>query len=244
MAMPTCGAARPIPFPEHPYPTTAASILAVCHHEADLVMVFGGARHRRCPAPALPRPPRSAAAPPCWPDAPASGCHGRCANSTAGSSPSLKAGPTPAGCTRITAGPAAQLPDRHAAGGSRSRPGGLAIGLEPTLRPGRRHFNGSLRLQPFDSGFSTDLTCWFARKTSNCWAHRTGIAGDHTGGACRPAPPMGRPDPARRGRECTGLDAVAPPRGWLLLAPLIALPLLWRTPPAGARQLKQRMPSA
>ncbi|MFA1687934.1 hypothetical protein ACDY99_31045, partial [Achromobacter dolens] len=40
-------------FLEHPYPTTAASILAVCHHEADLVMVFGGARHQKLPCPDL-----------------------------------------------------------------------------------------------------------------------------------------------------------------------------------------------
>ena len=88
-------------FLEHPYPTTAASILAVCHHDADLVMVFDGARHLSLACPASPPPAVSAAAPRWWPDALASGCRGRWASSTGRSSLSLKAGLTPVGWARI-----------------------------------------------------------------------------------------------------------------------------------------------
>lgn len=147
-------------FLEHPYPTTAASILAVCHHEADLVMVFGGARHQPLP------------------------CPGLAASTAFRGGATLLAGRAGEWLPRemreldgrviavVEGGPYAswlhahhpqvrlrQLPDRHAAlAAVESGLADVAIGLEPTLRPlVRRHFNGSLRLQPFDSGFSTDL---------------------------------------------------------------------------------------
>ncbi|MGG2099350.1 hypothetical protein [Stenotrophomonas sp. NRRL B-14846] len=160
-------------FLEQPYPTTAASILAVCHHEADLVMVFGGARHQALPCPDL---------------AASSRFRGGATLLAGRASEWLPREMHELG-TRVVAvvegGPYAgwlhahhpqvrlrHLPDRYAAlAAVESGLADVAIGLEPTLRPlVRRHFNGSLRLQSFDSGFSTDLYLLVRHEDSSCWA--------------------------------------------------------------------------
>lgn len=219
-------------FLEHPYPTTAASILAVCHHEADLVMVFGGARHQALP------------------------CPGLAASTPFRGGATLLAGRAGEWLPRemreldgrviavVEGGPYAswlhahhpqvrlrQLPDRHAAlAAVETGLADVAIGLEPTLRPlVRRHFNGSLRLQPFDSGFSTDLYLLVRREDQQLLgrieqALREITLEEHAGLLHLWA---GQTLPAAAGNALDWMQA-SPPRGWLLLAPLlIALPLLW-----------------
>ncbi|MCU1067745.1 ATP-binding protein [Stenotrophomonas maltophilia] len=220
-------------FLERPYPTTAASILAVCHHEADLVMVFGGARHQSLPCPDL------------------------AASRRFRGGATLLAGRTGEWLPRemreldgrvvavVEGGPYAgwlrahhpqirlqQLPNRYAA--LKAVESGLAdaaIGLEPTLRPlVRRHFNGSLRLQSFDSSFSTDLYLLVRHEDRQLLeriqqALREITLEEHAGLLRLWA---GQTLPAAAGNALDWMQA-SPPRGWLLLAPLlIALPLLWR----------------
>jgi two-component system sensor histidine kinase EvgS len=220
-------------FLEHPYPTTAASILAVCHHEADLVMVFGGARHQALPCP----------------DLAASGRFRGGATLLAGRAGEwlpremreldgrviavVEGGPY-AGWLRAHH-PKVQLqhlPDRHAAlAAVETGQADVAIGLEPTLRPlVRRYFNGSLRLQPFDSDFSTDLYLLVRQEDQQLLgrieqALREITLEEHAGLLHLWA---GQTLPAAAGNALDWMQA-SPPRGWLLLAPLlIALPLLWR----------------
>ncbi|MDA5337020.1 ATP-binding protein [Stenotrophomonas maltophilia] len=220
-------------FLEHPYPTTAASILAVCHHDADLVMVFDGARHLSLACPGLA----------------ASGRFRGGATLVAG-----RAGewlPRQMGeldgqvIAVVEGGPYAgwlgahhpqirlkQMPDRHAAlSAVESGLADMAIGIESTLRPlVRRHFNGRLRLQPFDSGFSTDLYLLVRQEDQQLLqridqALRQITLEEHAGLLHLWA---GQTLPAAAGSALDWMWS-APPRGWLLLAPvLIALPLLWR----------------
>lgn len=220
-------------FQDRPYPTTAASILAVCRHEADLVMVFGGARHQALPCPDL------------------------AASSRFRGGATLLAGRAGEWLPRemreldgrvvavVEGGPYAgwlrahhpqirlqHLPDRHAAlTAVESGLADVAIGIEPTLRPlVRRHFNGSLRLQSFDSSFSTDLYLLVRQEDRQLLgrieqALRDITLEEHAGLLHLWA---GQTLPAAAGNALDWMQ-VSPPRGWLLLAPLlIALPLLWR----------------
>lgn len=219
-------------FLEQPYPTTAASILAVCHHEADLVMVFGGARHQALPCPDLAASSRFRGG--------ATLLAGRAGEWLPREMHELD--------TRVIAvvegGPYAgwlhahhpqvrlrHLPDRYAAlAAVESGLADVAIGLEPTLRPlVRRHFNGSLRLQSFDSGFSTDLYLLVRHEDQQLLdriqqALREITLEEHAGLLRLWA---GQTLPAAAGNALDWMQA-SPPRGRLLLAPLlIALPLLW-----------------
>lgn len=147
-------------FLEQAYPSGSASVIAVCQHKADLVLVMGGARQQPRPCPGL---LESVAFP-----------GGR--TMLAG-----RAGhPLPRDVRELGArvlavvegGPYAdwlalhhphiqllRLADRHATlAAVESGIADVAIGLESTLRPLiRHHFRGQLQLQRFDSEFSTDL---------------------------------------------------------------------------------------
>lgn len=218
-------------FLEQPYPTTAASILAVCHHEADLVMVFGGARHQKLPCPDLAASSRFRGGATLlagrageWLPREIRELDGRVVAVVEGGP---YAGWLRAHHPQIRLQP---LPDRYAAlAAVQSGVADVAIGLESTLRPlVRRHFNGSLRLQPFDSDFSTDLYL-LVRQEDQQLLERIGQAlreitlEEHASLLHLWA---GQTLPAAAGNALDWMQA-SPPRGWLLLAPLLVALLLW-----------------
>lgn len=220
-------------FVDLPYPTTTAAIAAVCHQEADLVLVLAGAMRHTLPCP----------------DLVASGrFHGGA---------TLLVGRTGEWLPRemhelegrtiavVDGGPytvwlrahhpATRLlyvPDRHATlAAVESGLADLAIGMEPTLRPMvRRHFNGRLRLQPFDSDFSTDLHL-LARREDQLLLHRIeralqGITLEEHAGLLQTWAHQALPATVDRVLDWM---RIPPPFWWLLLAPLLAaLPLLSR----------------
>ncbi|WP_080393029.1 ATP-binding protein [Stenotrophomonas beteli] len=147
-------------FEEIPYPSIEASIRAVCRNEAELVMVFGGVRHRALPCPdliasgafpggatllaaragtRLPRDVRE--------------LHGRTIAVVQGGP---FAGWLAAHHPQIHLH---HFPDRHATlAAVVAGLADVAIGLESTLRPmARRYFKGRLQLQALQSDFSSDL---------------------------------------------------------------------------------------
>ncbi len=147
-------------FLEQAYPSGSASVVAVCQHKADLVLVMGQSRQQPRPCPGL---LESVAFP-----------GGRTMLAGRAGQP-LPHDIVELG-TRVLAvvegGPYADwlalhhpsikrlhLADRHAAlAAVESGIADVAIGLETTLRPLiRHHFRGQLQLQRFDSDFSTDL---------------------------------------------------------------------------------------
>lgn len=220
-------------FEEIPYPSIEASIHAVCRNEAELVMVFGGARHR---------------APPC-PDLIASGAYPGGATLLAARSGTrlprdvhelhgwtiavVRGGPF-AGWLAAHH-PQIQLrhfPDRHATlAAVAAGLADVAIGLESTLRPMvRRHFNGSLQLQPLESDFSSDLHLLVRRQNEALLrridkAVRDITLDEHAGLLhlwAEQALPASLGEALRWARQ-------PPALAWVALIPLLAaLPLLWR----------------
>ncbi len=219
-------------FLDLPYPTTAASVAAVCGRDADLVLVMGGSGHPQLPCPEL-----VASAPFRGGRTVLAGQPGRW----------LPRGlPDLEGkiLAVVEGGPYAgwlgthnprihllQLPDRHAAlaavvAGSAD----AAIGLETTLRPmTRRYFSGDLLLQPISSDFSTDLHLLARREDRHLLERidrglRDITLEEHAGLLHLWAQQM---LPASVERALGWMRS--PPPAWLLalIAALAGLPLLW-----------------
>ncbi|WP_295554182.1 ATP-binding protein [uncultured Stenotrophomonas sp.] len=147
-------------FKEHPYPSTEASVRAVCRGDADLVLVVGAAGH--------PRPPCAHLVP----STPFRGGRTLLAGRTDDRLPHditqlhgrtlavVNGGPY-AGwlAAHHPLVPLLHLPDRHAAlSAVEAGMADVAIGVESTLQPMiRQHFASTLQVQPFEMGFSTDM---------------------------------------------------------------------------------------
>lgn len=147
-------------FTEHPYPSTDASVAAVCQGQADLVLVIGAVRPLHQPCAGLVA------------SAPFRGGKTVLAGRSGGRLPHDVAQLDGRTLAVVNGGPYAEwlqvhhpelhllhLPDRHATlVAVETGVADVAIGLESTLQPMiRRHFGGTLQLQPFESAFSTDL---------------------------------------------------------------------------------------
>ena len=147
-------------FTEHPYPSTGSSVVAVCRGDADLVLVIGAVRplHQPCANLVASTPFR--------------GGRTVLAGRNGGRLPHDVAQLEGRTLAVVNGGPYAEwlqahhphlsllhLPDRHATlVAVETGAADVAIGLESTLQPMiRRHFGGTLQLQPFESAFSTDL---------------------------------------------------------------------------------------
>ncbi len=147
-------------FKELPYPSTGASIRAVCEEDADLVLVVGAARHLQLPCPHLVA------------SAPFRGGTTVLAGRTGMRLPHRITQIEGQVLAVVDGGPYAgwiaahhpqvqllYLPDRHATlAAVETGMADFAIGVEATLQPMiRQYFTGALQLQPLESGFSTDL---------------------------------------------------------------------------------------
>jgi two-component system sensor histidine kinase EvgS len=147
-------------FREHPYPSTEASVRAVCRGDADLVLVVGAAGH--------PRPPCTHLVP----STPFRGGRTLLAGRTDDRLPhditqlhgrtlAVVSGGPYAGwlAAHHPLVPLLHLPDRHAAlSAVEAGMADVAIGVESTLQPMiRQHFASTLQVQPFEMGFSTDM---------------------------------------------------------------------------------------
>jgi len=147
-------------FTEQPYPSTDSSVAAVCRGDADLVLVIGAVRplHQPCANLVASTPFR--------------GGKTVLAGRSGGRLPHDVAQLEGRTLAVVNGGPYAEwlqahhphlrllhLPDRHATlVAVETGAADVAIGLESTLQPMiRRHFGGTLQLQPFESAFSTDL---------------------------------------------------------------------------------------
>lgn len=220
-------------FEEIPYPSIEASIRAVCRNEAELVMVFGGARHRALPCPDL-------IASNAFPGGAAllaarSGTRlPRDVHELYGRTIAVVRGGPFAGWLAAHH-PQIQLrhfPDRHATlAAVAAGLADVAIGLESTLRPMvRRHFNGSLQLQPLESDFSTDLHL-LVRRQNEALLRRIdravrNITLDEHAGLLHLWAEQALPAPFG---EALRWARQPPALAWVALIPLLAaLPLLWR----------------
>ncbi|HGM5611230.1 TPA: ATP-binding protein [Stenotrophomonas maltophilia] len=219
-------------FKEHPYPSTDASLHAVCRGDADLVLVVGAAGH--------PRPP----------------CNHLASSAPFRGGRTLLAGRTddrlPHDITQlhgrtlavVNGGPYAEwlaahhprvpllhLPDRHATlSAVEAGMADVAIGVETTLQPMiRQHFASTLQVQPFQMGFSTDMRLLVRREDQQLLARIDQALHDitleeHAGllqlWALQILP--------AQADEVIGWMRM-PPQAWLLaaLALLAGLPVLW-----------------
>ena len=219
-------------FKEHPYPSTDASVRAVCRGDADLVLVVGTAGHPRLP------------------------CTHLVSSASFRGSRTLLAGRTDARLPHditqlhgrtlavVSGGPYAgwlaahhplvpllHLPDRHATlSAVEAGMADVAIGVETTLQPMiRQHFASTLQVQPFQMGFSTDMRLLVRREDQQLLARidqalRDITLEEHAGllqfwaGQILPATV----------EKAIGSMRIPPP-AWLLavLVLLAGLPVLW-----------------